>query len=234
VTDSPPASRLATPSWLDTRLVLGVLLVLVAVVVGARVLASADESQSVWATTRALAPGSTLDDDDLERVRVRLFDSEGGYVPAGAGDPAPTGYVLTRGLGGSELLPRGALRAPGELAELRDVSVPVEPGHLPGDLDTGELVDVYVTVKEPAPASPSAATPAGPTRLVLRDVPVKRRDSDDRGAADEAVVLSVPVADAGELVDAVRGGTVDLVRVPRGADLERLPSPGAPTPGASR
>ncbi len=232
MTDSPPASRLATPSWLDTRLVLGVLLVLVAVIVGARVLATADESQRVWATTKALAPGSTLTQDDLTRVQVRLFDTRGRYVTAGSGD-GPVGYVVTRGLGDGELLPLAALRPPAELAQLRDVSVPVQGGHLPADLDEGELVDVYVTRDDnpsgPAP-SPSAAPVAasGPTTLVLRDIPVKRRDRNDRGNADEAVVLSVPADDAATLVIALRGGTVDLVRVPRGADLERVPSPGAP------
>ncbi len=41
---SPKAGRLATPGWVDGRLVLGVLLVLVSVVVGARVLSAADRS----------------------------------------------------------------------------------------------------------------------------------------------------------------------------------------------
>lgn len=217
MTDSPPASRLEPPSWLDLRLVLGVLLVLVAVVVGARVLATADDTTRVWGLTRDLAPGSAIAAGDLEPVRVRLLDADDAYVSADGA--APTGYLVTRGLGGGELLPRAALRDPQEQSEdLRDVSVPVDRGHLPSDLGSGELVDVYVTREEAA----------SPTDLVLRDVPVLRRSGDDRGADAEAVVLSVPVADVGRLVEALRAGTVDLVRVARGADLERLPSPGAP------
>lgn len=214
MTDSPPASRLATPSWLDTRLVLGVLLVLVCVVVGARVLATADDSQRVWATTKPLAPGSTLSRGDLQRVQVRLFDSRQHYLTAGSGD-GPVGYVVTRGLGDGELLPLAALRSPGELAELRDVSVPVQGGHLPGDLDEGQLVDVFVTRADSRTSASSAPTAApGPTTLVLHDVPVKRRERSDRGNADEAVVLTVGVKDTATLVTALRGGTVDLVRVP--------------------
>ena len=104
---SPGASRLATPSWLDTRLVLGVLLVLVSVVVGARVLSAADRSTLVWAASKDLSAGSQLSAGDLEPVRVRLFDGlESRYVPA---DQSPAGLLLERGLEGGELLPRQGL-----------------------------------------------------------------------------------------------------------------------------
>ena len=79
------------------------LLVLTSVVVGARVLSSADHSQTVWATTRDLAPGTQLADRDLTRMRVRLFGHSENYV-RGSG-PAPTGYFLRRGVGAGELLP---------------------------------------------------------------------------------------------------------------------------------
>src|SRR5215217_795400 len=54
VTDlpSPKASRLPRARWLDTRLLLGVLLVLLAVVLGAKVLADVDERVEVWSVTR--------------------------------------------------------------------------------------------------------------------------------------------------------------------------------------
>ena len=90
------------PRWLDTRLVLGVLLVLVSVLIGARVLAGADKSQLVWATNRALAPGSVLAQVDLVPVRVRLFDAASLYLDAS--EPAPAGYIVSRGLGAGELL----------------------------------------------------------------------------------------------------------------------------------
>ncbi|MEO6204316.1 MAG: SAF domain-containing protein, partial [Mycobacteriales bacterium] len=77
---SPRASRLAAPGWLDTRLVLGVLLVLASVVVGARVLSSADRSQTVWVLTRDLAPGAELTSDDLTVARVRLFTDGAEYI----------------------------------------------------------------------------------------------------------------------------------------------------------
>ena len=249
----PLASRLAAPSWLNTRVVLGLLLVLVCVVLGARLFASADASQSVWVATRDLAPGTTLSEGDLEQGRVRLFDNGARYLVASA--PKPVGYVLTRGVGADELLPALGLRRPDELARpLRDVSVPVEAGHLPGDLQTGQQVDVYVT------AGSAAATPAdapssggqasgarssdgqgstgqaptgqgselgsGATRLVLAGVPVRLRPAEaGLGSRGSAVVLSVPESDAAVLVAALQEGAVDLVRVPRASELAPLTAP---------
>ena len=123
---SPRAGRLATPSWLDTRLVLGVLLVLVSVVVGARVLSAADRSQLVWAADSDLAAGSTLSADDLRPVQVRLFTARDSYLPATAAPPV--GYVLERAVAKDELLPRQSLVRPGDDVDLRLVTVPVLPG----------------------------------------------------------------------------------------------------------
>ncbi len=87
---SPRASRLPAPGWLDGRLVLGVLLVLVSVVVGARVLSTADRSTLVWAAATDLTAGSQLAADDLAPVRVRLFESSARYLAADGHRPWAT------------------------------------------------------------------------------------------------------------------------------------------------
>ena len=222
---SPRATRLAAPRWLDARLVLGVLLVLVSVVVGARVLAAADDSQSVWVATRDLAAGSTLSSGDLRPGRVRLAELGDRYLLAGGA--APLGYLLQRGIGAGELLPRqGLVRPDSPAVSLRDVSVPVTAGHLPDDLRAGQQVDVYVT-----PGSPTGAPTgtAAATRVVLSGVTValRPRAGGLATAGAAGVVLSVPSADAAALVTAVQAGAVDLVRVPRADELPGLPAPAA-------
>lgn len=215
LTAAPAARRLATPSWLDARLVLGVLLVLVSVVVGARLLSGADASEGVWVVTRDLSAGSALSAGDVERRQVRLYDSGPRYLLAAG--PKPVGYVLQRPVGAHELLPRDSLVRPDATATgRREVAVPVAAGHLPEDLQTGQQVDVYVT---PGAATRAAgATAAAPTtRLVLARVPVTARArSGGLGAnGGGGVVLAVPEADAPELVAALQEGPVDLVRVPQ-------------------
>lgn len=233
---SPRASRLATPGWLDGRLVLGVLLVLVSVVVGARVLSSADRSTLVWAASKDLTAGTLLADGDLEPVRVRLFESAGQYV--GAGGQPPVGYVVRRGLGAGELLPQGALTEPAQDAELRLVTVPVEAGHYPPTLRDDQRVDLWVTPRaDPDPerdpaedgtAAPTADPPTTPAPLLLRGaqqvlsqvVVASGPVQDDLAGAGGTVpiVLQVRPQDVDEVVSAMGLGRLDLVRVPRAAE----------------
>ncbi|MGB8652696.1 MAG: SAF domain-containing protein [Mycobacteriales bacterium] len=210
---SPAASRLAAPSWRDGRLVLGVLLVLVSVLVGAKVLAGADAAQQVWVAARDLAPGTVLGADDLHPGRVRLFGASERYLAGGK----PVGYVVQRGVSAGELLPAGALAPPGALVARRDVTVPVPAGHLPPDLTRGDQVDVYVTPDDKAARRVGSTVPLSP-RLVLRAVTVARvvRSSGlGSSGQDQPVVLSVDPADVLTLVQAMGEGHLDLVRVPR-------------------
>ena len=222
---SPKASRLGSPSWLDGRLVVGVLLVLVSVLVGAKALASADSSQQVWVTTHALAPGTVLAASDLETGRVRLFGASGRYV-AGA---KPVGYVVLRGVGSAELLPVDALSAPGQQLQRREVTVPVAAGHRPPDLARGDQVDVYVTPDDKAVRRDARAV-AGP-RLVLSGVTVARvvRPSGlGSSGQDQPVVLTVDPGQVLAVVQALADGRIDLVRVPRAAQQPLATPAGAP------
>jgi hypothetical protein len=141
---SPSARRLRHPSWLDLRLLVGVLLVLVSVLLGAKVVATADRSVQVWALARDVSPGTTLAAADLRPARVRLFDSAEAYLRV---VKSPAGRTVTRPMHAGELLPRSAVVAtpPGAI-----LSIPVQPGNAPG-LARGQLVDVWSTTKGCAP-----------------------------------------------------------------------------------
>lgn len=229
---SPRASRLATPGWLDGRLVLGVLLVLVSVVVGARVLSAADRSTLVYAVNKDLTAGSVLSAEDLVPVRVRLFDNAAAYIAVGA--QVPTGYVVRRAVGSGELLPLEALYPAGEQVDYREVTVPVEVGHLPPGLPANAQVDVWVTPEaaasqqqaapgdvgsSPAPGgAPSPELPLRGAQLVLQGVTVLDVDADGgsfSGSTTIPVVLQVRPREVPALVSAMSLGRIDIVRVPR-------------------
>lgn len=232
---SPRASRLATPGWLDGRLVLGVLLVLVSVVVGARVLSSADRSTLVYAVREDMAPGSEVLAADVERVRVRLFDNADAYL-AGT-SPFPAGYVLRRAVGAGELLPREAVSPVGDPVDFRIVTVAVAAGHLPASLEAQQQVDIWVTpdldgqqAQKPAgqgtPEERAAAPADGqqlPLRgaqLVLQGVTVfaVTREAGFGGSTATPVELQVSPRDVARVVSAMALGTIDLVKVPRKAE----------------
>lgn len=221
---SPRAARLASPSWLDARLALGVLLVLVSVVVGARVLSSADRSSSVLVATRDLAVGTTLQPGDLVREQVRLEDRQvDRRLLEADDDDAYVGFVTRRPLDAREFVPLAALRRAGDVDE-RQFALNVEPGHAPPDLRGGEIVDVYVTPEQdraapaatPSPGARPDATPVG-ARLVLPGVTVESAQGADGGlgGGGEArpVVLNLAPPQVLQLVAAVAEGRIDLVRV---------------------
>jgi hypothetical protein len=211
---SPSAARLRPPRWLDARLLAGLLLVLGSVVVGAKIVAEADDAQGVWAVTRDLAAGTALGADDLIVRQVRIEAARNPYLAA-AGQ-SPVGRVLTRDLKTDELVPYSAVSAPGDIDDDtggRLVTVPVEQHHLPPNLTHGQRVDVYVTVK------PRSATKVSKPTLVASDAVVQRDVTNEgsrfsSGASRVGVVLSVPASDVVDLVGAIEAGAIDLVRVP--------------------
>ncbi len=189
------------PRWRDARLLGGILLILISVVLGARVLAAADDSVPVWSLTRDLSTGSVLGPSDLQPVDVRLGSAASAYVGAETG--APTGWVLARPMTRGELLPVDAVTRPGQGAPLRQVTVAVERLHAPAGLARGQRVDVYVTPDD------------GPTRPVLAAALVADlvQEAGRLGPSGSAlgVVLAVPPGDVQPLVQALQDGAIDLV-----------------------
>ena len=155
---APVATRLRAPSWRDPRLLVGVLLVLGSVVLGARVVAGADDTRPFYAATRALVPGEQVGADDLRVVDVRLQDASATYLAADA--DLGRGAVVTRTVGEGELVPRAALGR-GDDVTVQAVGVPVE-GEPPAGLVPGAVVDVWVAGPDPERAGSFSA----PERVV--------------------------------------------------------------------
>lgn len=204
---SPAASRLPRARWLDARLLVGLLLVLLSVALGATVLADADRRVQVWSVTRDLGAASTLSSDDLRATSVRLDGVAGRYVAA---TEDLDGLVLTRPVGRGELLPASAVRAAGA-PERRRVVIEVDRAGVAG-LAKGQVVDLYAV-----PESPDE--PAAPPRLVLAGVTVAEdvRSADGAfggGGATAGVALLVDVADVPEVIAAAAHSSVYVVQLP--------------------
>ena len=221
---SPRAVRVAVPRWLDTRLVLGVLLVALSVAAGARVFTAADNLTAVYVASHDLVPGEHVAAGDMTVGHVRLRGEAGLYI--GASSVPPVGYVVTRYVAAHELVPVGALATASVAQHSRFVTVPVQPGHLADALARGDLVDVYLTPK--AAAGESVPQPV----LVLADVPVESRAGGTRtfsASSAFSVVLAVPVDKVAAVVHAVESGTIDLVTVPH-ADAGAAPAAATEAP----
>jgi hypothetical protein len=216
--------RVRPPRWLDLRLVLGVLLVLGSVLLGARVVSAADATVPVWAATGDLAPGTELAADDLVAVDVRLDDTAGAYLSA---TTRPEGRSLSRAVRAGELVPRTALE---DAADLVQLALPVQAGFVPPGLTRGQVVDVYA-VADPA-AGVTGVADGSVTSVVEKATVQAISGRSEGGLAASAtavqVVVSVP-ADAAADVLASIGGRPLVVVVHDSVDVE----PGDGSSGSS-
>jgi flagella basal body P-ring formation protein FlgA len=137
---SPRPRRVATPSWLDVRLVLGVALVLASVLLGARLVSSARHTAPVVAARRDLAAGTVLSADDLTVVSARLPGVASGSYATG---PAQlVGRRLSHAVSAGELVPVAAVDS---VATHTTVTVPLEAAAAP-DLRKGQRIELWVSV----------------------------------------------------------------------------------------
>jgi hypothetical protein len=215
---TPVAARLRRARWLDPRLVGGVLLILLSVVVGSKVLANADERVQVWSVTRDLGADTRLAKADLAVRSVRLDGEAVRYVSA---DQHLEGLVLTRPVGGGELLPVGAVARKGS-GDQRRVVVEVDRISA-GGLDKGRVVDVYAVRDAVAGDDPPRPELVISGVTVAEDV--KAGGSAFGGSASKAgVALLVDGDSVSGLIDAMAHGDVYVVQVPSSADASN-PSP---------
>ncbi len=150
------------PRWLDWRILVGIVLVVGAVVLGARVIGASSRLTPVWAAATDLAAGKVITAADLRSVDVNLGDSRDLYVPADEG-PRLLGHQLTQSLNAGQLVPAAAVTAP---TGNRVIVVNVDADQLPDGVAAGSKIDLYLT-------TPGAAGAAATTRLLSEGLTVQ-------------------------------------------------------------
>ena len=141
---TPTAKRLQRPSWRDTRLLVGVILALLATALGAKVIASADDTTAMYAAAQTLKPGDRLTVDNLVRVDVQLGDRGPVYLSALTG-LAPDRFAL-REIPRGELVPVGAVGGQSEVG-VQPVTISVDANSTTA-LKVGSVVDVWVSERD--------------------------------------------------------------------------------------
>lgn len=187
---SPPARRIATPSWLDLRLVLGVALVLVSVLLGAFVVSGASRTHATVTATHDLAAGTVLRPGDLSLAQVQLPDRGAGVYLSALKDAV--GKKLSRALSAGELVPAASVATPDARTTL---TVPFASGTAP-DLRSGQRIEIFLSTSVCASV------------VLLPDVTVQsvRRDpggSFAGGTGGQDVVIMVDPVLAGRVVAAL-------------------------------
>lgn len=206
ILDAPPALRATRPTWRDPRLWVGLVVLAGSVLVGARVLAAADDTTRVWVAAAALGAGERVDAGDLVSRQVRLGEGElARYLLVDAALPSPA--TLVRPVGAGELVPVAAF---GDATDgLVEVPVWSPADAVPASVRAGSVVDVWVL--------PASADQRANARLVLDDVTVvaaPRSDETFGPGGTRQVLVGLPddTAGIGEVLAAARDGRVAITR----------------------
>ena len=185
---APPATRARRPGWRDPRLWVGVAIVAVSVVAGARLLWSADDTDLVWAVSGDHAVGDALSADDLVARRVRFAEGADLDRYLTTDQALPDGARLVRPVGDGELLPRAAI-ATSSGSQTRLLPVAAAPSAVPPGVAPGSVVDVYLV------AGKGCSECADP---VLEGVTVVDAPRADDLADTRQLVLSVRAQEAAD------------------------------------
>jgi hypothetical protein len=171
----------------------GILLIIAAVLVGARVIGASSQTSAVWAAERNLAAGTVLSQGDLTTVDVNLGDHSALYLSPGS--TQPIGMTVVSPLAAGELL---AASAVGESADGRVVAIGVEPGNMPPGVAHGSTIDLYLTTGGAAGAEAKSTT-----ELIGEGITVQSVTAPATGGLSGAtsnryqlsVLLPAPIAD---------------------------------------
>ena len=209
---SPAAVRAGHPRWRDPRLVVGIAVVAVCTLLGARLVGGADDTVGVWSARAALSAGEPVVAADLVRREVRFADQDAADAYLSADSPLPSGARLAHAVGAGELVPRGALGGAGS-ASLTEVPLSVAADAVPSTLRVGTVVDVWVT---PDAAAEDPGAGAARAALVFDDVAVisvPRTGSSLGPSATRQVIVGIDEDQQARLplsLAALAGGTVLL------------------------
>lgn len=205
---SPAATRAQPPGWRDPRLWVGVAIVALSVVAGARLVAAADDTVTVWAAADDLGPGHVLVPEDLVPSRVHFDDPADLVRYLATGAELPPAPVLVRAVGEGELVARSALGTAGSSGTVT-VSVVVPGEVVPTGIGAGSVVDVYL-IGDAARPRPSGAPVL--EDVVVVEAPLAGQQLGAVGAGRQ-IVLSVPVAQEETVGQVLAANRDDRVRV---------------------
>lgn len=212
------ARRLGSVRWLDLRLVAGVALVLVAILLGNRVLAERGDVVTVWRVTKPVVAGSVLTADALVPVSVPA-GLAASYLAAASAPPADR--RLVHGLVPGELVPTNALVEAGQL-DLRRVVLTVPAASTVG-LGAHRIVDIYVAPATSGSRSATVDASDGSTTLVLEGATVDEvaASSGLSASSSTGVAVLVPAHAVTDVLDAQAHGQIVLVQRPDESAVEQ-------------
>lgn len=200
-----PVMRLRRPRWKDPRLIVGLVLVVASVLLGAMLVTRLSETTSVLVARGPIVPGDPIDAADLVTVDLRLGEQTDHYV--GSPEAIPDGAVATRTIQAGELVPLSAI-GQAEDVPLRPVVIPVD-ATVAESVVPGAAVELWHT----APADEETEAQA---QLLVSEAVVRRIDEGSSlGMRSMSVEVLVPVDELEAVLEVLsQDERLDVIGVP--------------------
>jgi hypothetical protein len=124
----------------NSRLVLGLSILLIAVFSAGLISKEANRTVQVWAASSSLSPGSFISEKDIQKVSVLLPDSSKNYISVRA---QIVGAIVLNKINVGELIPVAAVSASANSINQRLVPISVAVTDIPLNLNRGDIIDIY-------------------------------------------------------------------------------------------
>ncbi|MGC1208172.1 MAG: hypothetical protein WA880_09500 [Ornithinimicrobium sp.] len=190
---------------------------LLSVLAGSWLVATADNTTPVFAAATTLLPGEEVNDTDLVTISVKLDDAADSYLDATDGLAA--GTFVTRAVQAGELVPADALGSARQ-AKDKTVSVPIDPA-ASATLTVGTVVDVWVSRRDQEESGVRYADP----ELLLQGAIVAKVPASGGalgvGVGRAAVAIVVPASEVAPVISSVdQEARITLVPAPTTAEQD--------------
>ncbi|WP_394215840.1 SAF domain-containing protein [Brachybacterium vulturis] len=198
--------RLRKPRWKDPRLIVGIVLVVASVLMGAVLVSRLSETTAVLVARSAIVPGDAISAEDLMVVELRLGEQTDRYV--GTVEAVPAGAVALRTIRAGELVPISAIGQSAEVP-LRPVVIPVEAS-VAESVVPGATVELWHT----SPGGEEGAD--AQARLLVPDAVVRRIDEGSSlGMREMSVEVLVPSDRLDEVLEVLsQDERLDVIGIP--------------------
>lgn len=199
--------RIKKPKLTDPRLIVGTLLVVGSVALGAWAIDEARSNEPVYVAASVLTPGTVLTPSHLTIAEVRLLEQQDLYVTP-AWDFGKE-YVVTQTISKGEFIPMTALQAHDD-TDRRVIAIPLAISP-PAEVAVGAVVDLWQSEIKADQGSAQLIA----ANLIVSEVPSREGVFTVSSAGQVHVV--VPQADVAAVLSAVQdSGALALLPTPGG------------------
>lgn len=193
----------------NLRVAFGVLLICTSFISAYVLSKSTDRMITVWSAAKDLAPGSVIQEEDISPTQVLMPNNAEFYLD---GRSSILGSQVVRAIGSAELIPAFAVSSE-PIIDLRSVPISIPVNRLPYQINSGQIVDVYVVPKQQI--NTSLEDSISKSFLLLSSVSISGIDLEAGKLGGEiAVTLLVPKQFVSDFISAISKFDFVLVKTP--------------------